>query len=160
MIQIVEPVMVNPNSFVNVQHIFDEHKNLNRIISTHTWVVLGHDGPPYLIASKLVEANAGKYDWLCLVPGLRHLHMNQLKIFLKVQDYLMLESLGKDALHSSLPKANQYPQDLLNSTNFAAWYHCRSLATICVSFLQGKTFDYNRSCNSGVALCNWKWLWA
>ena len=37
--------------------------------------------------------------------------MNQHKIFLKVQDYLMLESLGKGALHFTLPKANQYPQD-------------------------------------------------
>ena len=44
------------------------------------WVALGHDGPPDRMASKLVEANPEKYDWLWLVPGLRHLRMNQLKM--------------------------------------------------------------------------------
>ena len=43
----------------------------------------------------------------------------------------MLESLGKDALHVNLPKANQYlvgyPPDLLNPTNFTAIYMCKVL---------------------------------
>ena len=80
MIQIVENVMVNPNSFVNIQLILGQHKKINRIIEVHMWVALGHDGPPDRMASKLVEANPEKYDWLWLVPGLRHLRMNQLKM--------------------------------------------------------------------------------
>ena len=60
------------------------------------------------MASKLVEANPEKYDWLCLVPGLRYLHMNQLKTLFKVLDYIILQTLGKEALHLSLTKAYQY----------------------------------------------------
>ena len=60
------------------------------------------------MASKLVEANPEKYDWLCLVPGLRYLHMNQLKTLFKVLDYIIFQTLGKEALHLSLAKACKY----------------------------------------------------
>ena len=60
------------------------------------------------MASKLAEANAEKYDWLCLVLRLGHLHMNQLKTLFKVLDYIILQTLGKEASHLSLVKAYQY----------------------------------------------------
>ena len=34
------------------------------------------DGPPYTVVSKLIEKDPSKYDWLCVVLGLGHLHMN------------------------------------------------------------------------------------
>ena len=74
-----EPVMVNPNSFINVEYILDQYKKLHGISETWEWVALGCDRLPYRMASKLVEANSEKYDWFCLVPRLGHLHMNQLK---------------------------------------------------------------------------------
>ena len=108
LIQIGEPVMVNPNSFINAEYIFDQYKKLHGISEAREWVALGCDGPPYRMVSKLIEANPEKYDWFCLVPGLGHLHMNQLKTLFKVLDYIMLEPLRKEALHFSLPKAYQY----------------------------------------------------
>ena len=76
LIQTGEPVMVNPNSFINVEYILDQYKKSHGISEAREGVALGCDGPPYRMASKLVEANPEKYDWLCLVLGLGHLHMN------------------------------------------------------------------------------------
>ena len=100
--------MVNPNSFINVEYILDQYKKSHGISEAREGVALGCDGPPYRMASKLVEANPEKYDWLCLVLGLGHLHMNQLKTLFKVLDYIILEPFGKEALHFSLPKVYQY----------------------------------------------------
>ena len=95
LIQIREPVMVNSNSFINVEYILDQYKKLYRISEAQEWVALSCYGPPNRMASKLVEANPKKYDWHCLVPELGHLHMNQWKTLFKVLYYIMLETLGK-----------------------------------------------------------------
>ena len=101
--------MVNPNSFINVEHIFSsEYKKFHGIGVVKEWVALGCSGPPYSMVSKLIEKYPSKYDWLCVVPGLEHLHMNQLKTLFKVLDYILLEPLSKEALHLTSPKAYQY----------------------------------------------------
>ena len=60
------------------------------------------------MVSKLIEKYPSKHGWLCVVPGLGHLHMNQLKTLFKVLDYILLEPVGKKALHLTFPKAYQY----------------------------------------------------
>ena len=47
------------------------------------------------------EPKPQKYDWVYLVPGLGHLHMNQLKTILKIMDKIMLEPSGKEVLNIS-----------------------------------------------------------
>ena len=60
------------------------------------------------MVSKLIEKYPSKHGWLCVVPGLGHLHMNQLKTLFKVLDYILLEPVGKKALHLTFTKAYQY----------------------------------------------------
>ena len=46
-----------------------------------------------------------------MVPGLGHLHMNQLKTIFKILDSIILEPLGKDVLNFQSPKAYSYLVD-------------------------------------------------
>ena len=104
-----EPVLVNPNSFETVKAVLDEYKLIHKIgTDSRQWVLLGCDGPPYRLASKIIEENKSDYDWVSLVPGLGHLHMNQLKSIFKVLDKIMLEPLGKEVLNFESLKAFDY----------------------------------------------------
>ena len=64
------------------------------------------DGPPFKYASYWIEALS--WDWLVMVPGLGHLHMNQMKTLFKVLDDVLLKPLGKEVLHFSTQKAYNY----------------------------------------------------
>ena len=48
------------------------------------WSYVGCDGPPYCLASRLIEEDKTVYDWVVMLPGLGHLNMNQMKSFFKV----------------------------------------------------------------------------
>ena len=106
--QIGEPIMVNPNSFDRAKHILDEYKLLHKIGVDREWVILGCDGPPFRMASIMAQKEPQKYDWVYLVPGLGHLHMNQLITILKIMDTIMLQPLGKKVLNFKSPKAYQF----------------------------------------------------
>ena len=41
------------------------------------WSYVGCDGPPYVIASRLVDD--GNYEWVAMSNGLEHLYMNEQK---------------------------------------------------------------------------------
>ena len=103
-----EPVMVNPNSFQRVKQILDEHKTKHDIGKEREWIILGCDGPPFRMANVIVQKETEKCDWVYLVPGLGHLHMNQLKTIFKILDRIMLEPLGKEILHFDSPKAYKF----------------------------------------------------
>ena len=103
-----EPILVNPNSYVTVKKVLDAYKINHKIPHDRKWVILGCDGVPYRIASRIVAENPDEYDWLALLPGLGHIHMNQLKTFFKVADEILLEPLGKEVLNFCSPKAYQY----------------------------------------------------
>lgn len=79
----VGEVPVNPNSYENVKVILDSLKQNLQIGSEREWTILGCDGPPYCLASRLIESDSD-YDWLTMTPGLGHLNMNQMKGFFKV----------------------------------------------------------------------------
>ena len=106
--QIGEPIMVNPNSFDRAKHILDEYKLLHKIGVDREWVILGCDGPPFRMASIMTQKEPQKYDWVYFVPGLGHLHMNQLITILKIMDTIMLQPLGKEVLNFKSPKAYQF----------------------------------------------------
>ena len=103
-----EPVLVNPNSFESVKMILKEYKLLHDIGNSREWVFLGCDGPPYRMASIIIDSNKEEFDWLSLIPGFGHLHMNQLKTLFKVCDNILLEPLGKEVLYFESPKAYSY----------------------------------------------------
>ena len=48
------------------------------------WCYVGCDGPPYCLASRIIEQDLDNYDWITLLPGLGHLNMNQVKAYIKV----------------------------------------------------------------------------
>ena len=103
-ITIGEPVLLNPNSYENLEKIIDSLKETLDIGSTRQWSFIGCDGPPCCLSSRLIERNPKKYDWVSMVSGLGHLNMNQVKTFFKIADQIFLESLGKEVLHfESLP---------------------------------------------------------
>ena len=101
-----EPVMVNPNSYTNIEIILDELKN--QLINERKWVILGCDGPPYNLASRIIENAESKYEWVTLTSGLGHLHMNQIKCLFKILDNISLDALGREVLGFKSPNAYSY----------------------------------------------------
>ena len=65
-----EPILVNPNSYSNIEHILQTLRENLEISKTRAWTFVGADGPPYCIASRLIERNVEKYDWVTMLPGL------------------------------------------------------------------------------------------
>ena len=68
---------------------------------------IGCDGPSFRISSRIIESS-NEHSWALPVPGLGHLHMNQLKTFFKVCDNILFDVLGKEALKFVTPKAYAY----------------------------------------------------
>ena len=56
----------------------------------------------------LLKKNLEKFDWLTLVSGIGHLHMNQMKKFFKVCDQVFMEPLGKEVFKFESNKAYDY----------------------------------------------------
>ena len=78
LMKIGEPVLINPNSFVNIEQILNEYKETHDIGSKRQWVFIGCDGVQNCrIASKIIDSNVERYDWVSLIPGLGYLHMNK-----------------------------------------------------------------------------------
>ena len=86
--QVGEPILVNPNSYVNVKEILETSKENLGIGKTREWTYIGCDGPPYCLASRLIEQNPKLYDWAVVLPGLGHLNMNQVKSYFQVNIFL------------------------------------------------------------------------
>ena len=104
-VRMAEPVLLNPNSFQNLEKILYSTKRFANIPHQRKWVFLGCDDPPYIIASKLVERNPEKYDRIAMVPG--NLHMNQQKTIFKILD-IILEPLAKEVLNFESSKAYSF----------------------------------------------------
>ena len=50
-----EPILLNPNSYENIQYILKSLKENLNIGSGRHWTFIGCDGPPYCLASQLIE---------------------------------------------------------------------------------------------------------
>ena len=93
-----EPVLVNPNSFKNLETIMEQlHENAIKN-SEREWLFVGADGPPYCLMRRLLEKKPSDYDWVSLVSVGGHLNMNLLKTFFKITEKIILEPLGKEIL--------------------------------------------------------------
>ena len=93
-----EPILVNPNSYNTIKKIISSLK-VDLGIGTHRdWVFIGCDGPPYTLASRIIDSDH-ELDWISLFPGLGHLHMNELKTYFRVVDDIFLHPLGNQVLN-------------------------------------------------------------
>ena len=82
-------------------------KNDLEIDSQRLWSFLGCDGTPYSLASRII-ADDPALDWITLLPGLGHLHMNQLKTNFHVVNDIFLHPLGDQVLNFTSQKAYKY----------------------------------------------------
>lgn len=108
LIRMVESIMLNPNSYKNIESILMEMKIIAEIGKSRQWVFLGCDGPPYCLSERIINREVERFDFAAMVPGLGHLHMNQQKTLFKILDEIMLEPLGKDVLNFISPNAYQF----------------------------------------------------
>ena len=100
-----EPIFLNPNSYDNIKLILDQLKVTLDIGGKREWSYVGCDGPPYVIASRLIESDVGKYDWVAMSSGLGHLYMNQQKTLFNIGRNILLEPLAKEVLNFESPNA-------------------------------------------------------
>ena len=107
-ITMAEPIFLNPNSYENIKTILVTLKTNLEIGKTREWSYVGCDGPPYVIASNLIEEEPEKYDWVAMSNGRGHLYMNQMKTLFNVAKDVLLEGLAKDILHFESPSSVQY----------------------------------------------------
>ena len=102
-----EPILVNPNSYNTIKKIISSLK-VDLGIGTHRdWVFIGCDGPPYTLASRIIDSDH-ELDWISLLPGLGHLHMNELKTYFRVVDDIFLHPLGNQVLNFTSSVAYKY----------------------------------------------------
>ena len=104
-IEMSEPIFLNPNNYKNIHHILKQLKIFAKIGINREWVLIGCDGPPYCLASRIIQSSSDEFDFAALVPGLGQLHMNQMKTILHIADDILPESLGKEVLNFSSIKA-------------------------------------------------------
>ena len=107
-VMIGEPMLSNPNSYENIDKILSKLKANLKIGDESEWTLLGCDGPPFCIASHLIEKNPDIYDWVNVVSGLGHLNMSQVKTFFKILNKICLEALGIETLKFSSSKPYDY----------------------------------------------------
>ena len=103
-----EPIFLNPHSYNNIKLILDQLKVMLDIGGKREWPFVGCDSPLYVKASRLIESDVGKYDWVAMSSSLGHLYMNQQKMLLNIACNILLELLAKDNLNFESPNALDY----------------------------------------------------
>ena len=68
-----EPIFLNPNSYENITSTIDTLKISLQIDIKRKWSFIGNDGPLYVIASRLIDEDKSKSDWVAMANGLGHL---------------------------------------------------------------------------------------
>ena len=154
--KMAEPVLLNPNSFKNLESILNELKEFAGIPSLRHWLFVGCDGPPYVIVSKLVEMDPEKYGWLLLVPGLGHLHMNQQKTIFKILDEIVLEALGKEVLNFQSPKAYKFFVDAKDTHKTWEGLQVLLIGSSLELMRQYLAENKNNSQTSVIGFLNWQ----
>lgn len=70
--KMTEPVMLNPNSYTNVENILLNLKKSADIGKSCEWVFWGCDGPPYCLAQIIANYNPTKFSFASSVSRLGH----------------------------------------------------------------------------------------
>ena len=92
-------------------------KNLD-IGAIREWTYIGCDGPPCSLASRLIESEPQRYDWVTILVCLGHLSINQIKGYFKVMGKICFNVLGNDALNFKSPTAYKYFIEAKDNHNF------------------------------------------
>ena len=103
-----EPIFLNPKSYNNIKLILDQLKVMLDLGGKRKWPYVGCDGPLYVIASRLIESDIGKYDWVTMSRCLGHLYMNQQKALFSIARNILLEPLPKYVLNFESPNVLDY----------------------------------------------------
>ena len=102
-----ETILVNPNGYDSIYIAALELHDDLEIGEKREWAPLGCDGPPLTYLSRLIEEKED-LGWILPIPGLGHLHMNQLKTFFRVADDIFLHPLGTQVLNFKSKTAYEY----------------------------------------------------
>ena len=70
--KMTEPVMLNPNSYTNVENILLNLKKSADVSKSRVWVFWGCDGPPCYLAEIIANYNPTKFSFGSSVSGLGH----------------------------------------------------------------------------------------
>ena len=98
-----ESILINPNSYENLNLILDELKKELIDSKKKKWVSVGADGPPYCLMRRIIKEK--NLDCFALVSGLGHLNMNQLKTYFAIGKHICFDVLGQDILNFKTSKA-------------------------------------------------------
>ena len=71
----VEPILLNPNSYRNIESILKKIRHFVNIDPDWKWVFAGCDRPPYCLSLRIVEAKSNDFDFATIFPGLGHIRM-------------------------------------------------------------------------------------
>ena len=63
-LKMLEPILLNPNSYKNIHHILKQLKIFAE------WVLIDFDRPPYCLASGILKSSPDEFDFSTLVAGL------------------------------------------------------------------------------------------
>ena len=83
------PILLNPNSYKNIESTLKEIRNIVNIDVDQKWVFVGCNVLSYCLSLRIVESKPNEFDFAAIIPGLDHLHMNQMKTIFKILDVLM-----------------------------------------------------------------------
>ena len=103
-----ESFLLNPNSYKNIEAILRDIKDFAIVDEDCEWLFLGCDGPPYCLSETIAENSQDEFDFASFVPGLGHLHINQMKTLFRILDRVTFEPLGKEVLNFQSPKAYDF----------------------------------------------------
>ena len=89
-VSLAEPIFLNIYSYDNIKTDFGPVKSNARYWWKRRVSYVGCDGLPYVTASRLIETDVGKYDWVAMSSSLGHLYMNQQKTLLNIACNILL----------------------------------------------------------------------
>ncbi len=87
-----EPVILNPNSYANVDTVLRHVKM--QITGNRHWTIVGSDGNPYVLGQRLRDEK-DDLKHLLLMPGPDHFELNMVKALFKLLWPVGLKALGK-----------------------------------------------------------------
>ena len=92
-IKLGEPVLTNPCSYASVKEVLDSllHTIVNN--TDRKWTILGCDGLPYILASRLIDKDES-LQHILLEPGLGHYEINMVKALFKLLWEVALSDLA------------------------------------------------------------------
>ena len=93
-VKLGEPVLTNPCSYDSVNEVLNSLLNSTVNNTDRKWTILGCDGLPYILASRLIEKDE-TLQHILLQPGLGHYEINMVKALFKLLWEVALSDLAQ-----------------------------------------------------------------